>query len=143
LLSVWPCASAIACRTRSSDHRHFRSAHVSGRSKEKKSPIDRRGYLLEVRRDETREVGKKAAGILTEGKDPEQVSDECGTGFFECVRAVGCTDSTTYTMQTSSGAGGLFSVSVIPFVSLYFVCVPLFSFRRPWELSSLVRRKAL
>ncbi len=38
----------------------------------KKNPIDRRGNLHEVRRDETREGGKKAAGILTEGKDPEQ-----------------------------------------------------------------------
>lgn len=31
----------------------------------------------------------------------------------------------------------------ICFSLLYFVCVPLFSFRRPWELSSLVRRKEL
>jgi len=99
-------------------HALFRSSSLPiysrcWRSKEKKSPIDRRAKLLEVRRGETREKGgKKAAGILTEGKDPEQVSDECGTGVFECVRAVGCTDSTTYTMQTSSGAGGLF-----PFLS--------------------------
>jgi hypothetical protein len=118
LLRVFCVAVGLALRVRHRlPHALFRSSSLPiysrcWRSQEKKSPIDRGGNLLEVRRDETRESGKKVAGILTEGKDPEQVSDECGTGVFECVRAVGCTDSTTYTMQTSSGAGGLF-----PFLS--------------------------
>jgi hypothetical protein len=35
-------------------------------------------------------------------------SDECGAGIFECAWAAGCANRTAHTMQTSSGARGLF-----------------------------------
>jgi hypothetical protein len=52
-------------------------------------------------------VGRGEATGIWNGGD-QTGSDECGAGIFQCAWAVGCTDRTTHTMQTTSGTGGSF-----------------------------------
>jgi hypothetical protein len=64
-------------------------------------------------------VGRGEATGIWNGGD-QTGSDECGAGIFQCAGAVGCTDRTAHTMQTTSGTGGsFFPFSPIPHPSLY------------------------
>lgn len=64
-------------------------------------------------------VGRGEATGIWNGGD-QTGSDECGAGIFQSAWAVGCTDRTAHTMQTTSGTGGsFFPFSPIPNPSLY------------------------